>query len=98
MPPNTVKVDRSTKWGNPFKVGDSIMHPVSGKRMRVDSKECAIATFADYLRSVAGTEVRADARRTLKGKHLACWCKDGDACHADLLLKVANGGRIRRAA
>lgn len=22
MPPNAVKVDRSTKWGNPFRVGD----------------------------------------------------------------------------
>ena len=26
----------------------------------------------------------------LKGKNLACWCKDGDTCHADVLLKLAN--------
>ena len=26
----------------------------------------------------------------LRGKNLACWCKIGDSCHADLLLKLAN--------
>jgi hypothetical protein len=27
----------------------------------------------------------------LKGKDLACWCAPGDACHADVLLELANG-------
>lgn len=26
----------------------------------------------------------------LRGKNLACWCKPGDACHADVLLELAN--------
>lgn len=26
----------------------------------------------------------------LKGKNLACWCKPGAPCHADVLLKMAN--------
>jgi hypothetical protein len=26
----------------------------------------------------------------LKGKNLACWCKLGTPCHADVLLKIAN--------
>lgn len=26
----------------------------------------------------------------LKGKNLSCWCKEGETCHADLLLKLAN--------
>ena len=26
----------------------------------------------------------------LRGRDLACWCKPGDACHADVLLEVAN--------
>jgi len=27
----------------------------------------------------------------LRGKNLACWCKPGTECHADVLLKVARG-------
>lgn len=26
----------------------------------------------------------------LRGKNLACWCKLGDPCHADVLLEIAN--------
>ena len=26
----------------------------------------------------------------LRGKDLACWCKEGAECHADILLKLAN--------
>ncbi len=28
--------------------------------------------------------------KALRGKNLACYCKIGDCCHADFLLKVAN--------
>ncbi|MDX0178660.1 DUF4326 domain-containing protein [Sinorhizobium meliloti] len=26
----------------------------------------------------------------LRGKNLACWCRPGAPCHADVLLQVAN--------
>jgi hypothetical protein len=26
----------------------------------------------------------------LRGRNLACWCKPGDPCHADVLLELAN--------
>lgn len=29
-------------------------------------------------------------QKDLKGKNLMCWCKIGDACHADILLELAN--------
>jgi hypothetical protein len=29
----------------------------------------------------------------LRGKNLACWCKLGDPCHADVLLELANEDR-----
>ena len=28
--------------------------------------------------------------KDLRGKNLACWCKPGESCHADILLKLAN--------
>jgi hypothetical protein len=30
------------------------------------------------------------ARAGLGGRNLACWCKPGEPCHADVLLKLAN--------
>lgn len=27
----------------------------------------------------------------LRGRNLACWCRPGDPCHADVLLEIANG-------
>lgn len=29
-------------------------------------------------------------RKELAGKDLACWCKEGATCHADILLELAN--------
>jgi hypothetical protein len=26
----------------------------------------------------------------LRGKNLACWCKPGEPCHADVLMEIAN--------
>lgn len=33
----------------------------------------------------------ADVIRELRGKNLACWCRPGEPCHADVLLEIANG-------
>lgn len=32
-----------------------------------------------------------DALDLLRGKDLACWCKEDALCHADILLELANG-------
>ena len=44
----------------------------------------AVAKFAEYVTG-REDEIRAD----LGGKNLACWCKPGEACHADVLLALA---------
>lgn len=31
-----------------------------------------------------------DRLPSLRGKNLACWCKPGQPCHADVLLELAN--------
>jgi hypothetical protein len=33
-----------------------------------------------------------DVRRELAGRDLCCWCAPELACHADVLLEVANRG------
>ena len=89
MPPNTVKVDRSTKWGNPWTVADcATIFEAPPER----AAELAVSLFAKGLRrnlpavGFTAEEVRSE----LAGKNLACWCKPGDACHADILLELAN--------
>lgn len=86
MPPNTVKVDRSTKWGNPFKPG--VATPYAGGRKIQDKRHA----FVIYRAAAPDNEALiAAARKELRGKNLACWCGPQDDCHADVLLELANG-------
>ena len=83
MPPNAKKVDRSTRWGNPYKVGET--DPNTGHPM----------TAADSVEAFEGYATdRSYWDRAwlepLRGKDLACWCRPGDVCHADVLLSLAN--------
>ena len=90
MPPNTVKVDRSTKWGNPFIVGKH------GTRARcVDLYRKLAACYLCLSAGNGPAQSRArkameSARHTLRGKNLACWCPLDKPCHADVLLDIAN--------
>lgn len=78
-----VKVDRSTKWGNPYDIGD---------RDRC-WRATVVEIFKGWIREPGQAELRAAAQAELRGKNLACWCpQDGGACHADVLLAIANGG------
>ena len=78
MPANAVKVDRTTRWGNPF--------------MPAQRTPAAIAACVDEYRNWLATQpqLREEIRRELHGKHLACWCPLDGACHADVMLEVAN--------
>jgi len=86
MPPNTVKVDRSTKWGNPFVVGK----PGPMDREPMD----AIGAVGFFRAMLSDPELRGAAEypadlEPLRGKNLACWCGKSP-CHADVLLEIAN--------
>lgn len=80
MPPNTVKVDRSTPWGNPFKVDT--------QRSAAES----VAAFRTYLYAdnAAARALRKAVQTELAGKNLACWCPLDAPCHAQVLLELAN--------
>jgi hypothetical protein len=80
MPDNAVYVGRPTKWGNPFRIG----------KEAEDAKD-AVELYKEYLQDNVGIRTRAQVE--LKGKNLVCWCKPGQPCHADILLKVANAER-----
>ena len=85
MPPNTVKVDRSTKWGNPFKPETSAAEEVQSC---VEAHRAWLGR-APEDREAAGFPIPPDPTE-LRGKNLACWCRLDQPCHADVLLDLAN--------
>jgi hypothetical protein len=96
MPPNTVYVGRPTKWGNPFKVGDEVKNHF-GTPFKINTVQEAINCYKNLVLIKLnpafifgkGLIMTADLSE-LKGKNLACWCKEGQPCHADVLLELAN--------
>lgn len=42
-----------------------------------------------------GGSTRVAVLMDLCGKDLACWCAEGDPCHADFLLELANTPQVR---
>lgn len=50
----------------------------------------AVTMFEVALRIGECRVTVEDVRRELRGKDLACWCPLGSACHADVLLEIAN--------
>ena len=75
MPKNTVYVGRPTKWGNPYHEGQmELGHPATRGE--------ALYHYSELMRHEDLSELR--------GKNLACWCKIGEPCHADFLLRFAN--------
>jgi hypothetical protein len=81
-PPTAVYIGRATpfgwkksKWHNPFRVGPD------GPLNQV------LAMHRAYL---CDNPALMAALPELRGKDLLCWCAP-EACHGDLLLKLANG-------
>jgi len=93
LPPNTVSVSRPGIYGNPFSIAPK-QRPgsrVGSSYIAVPTVEDAIECFRIWLNeNPAGQEVAKLAKKQLRGKNLACWCKQGHPCHADVLLEIAN--------
>lgn len=76
MPENTVKVDRTTRYGNDFIMATEAHRSAAIESFREQVKaqmECSPAFYAP-----------------LRGKNLACWCVLDKPCHADVLLEIVN--------
>ena len=76
MPPNTIYVGRPGPWGNRHAL-------VVGLTARE-----AVDRYREDVTLRAGTVARI--QNSLRGKNLACWCPLHQACHADVLLEIAN--------
>src|SRR6266576_3867608 len=101
MPPNTVKVDRSTIFGNPFELKQyGPEQAVALCRAWIEGKladENIRSTYPPWAAThlVERRKKVLAAIPTLRGKNLACWCAlpapgERDYCHAAVLLELAN--------
>lgn len=123
MPANTVKVDRSTRWGNPFDFRKSdYCWTALSFGCRADPagrQEASVRAFREWIDPPHGRQMlrmerqpkmvgpggevplgplveagkapsHVEIREALRGRNLACWCRPGTPCHADVLLEIAN--------
>jgi len=93
MPANTVSVCRPGRWGNPFIVGKHgsaeycvflFRAMLAGYLCIHGDWKCIRAQQRFMKRNTAADLVQ------LRGKNLACYCRIGQPCHADVLLELAN--------
>lgn len=104
MPPNTVKVDRSTKWGNHWRVSfDSVYKEwtvwCDGSLHVVRDKAAGMALAVQLFREdtvIRRGRFSRSSLDALRGKNIGCWCNlpapgEPDICHGAVLLEIANG-------
>lgn len=92
MPRDTVKVDRSTKWGNPFVVGRDGTRADCLRFYRALAMGYeVVSTHATHDEQMKARRQMSKAQTELRGKNLTCWCPLDKPCHADVLLDIVNG-------
>lgn len=74
-PTGAVRIDRGSRWGNPFILGCD----VDGSRKEV------IDLYTRYAKW--RLTIQPDWLKPLRGKDLACWCAPLP-CHGDVLLEL----------
>lgn len=104
MPDNTICVTRGSRWGNPFEAEyfglalclelfkNSLMgvwNPSTMKGNDDAAVDRAYKAHHEFHKKINGHPLDR-AKSELRGKNLACWCKLGEPCHADILLKAVN--------
>jgi len=87
-------VTRPGRWGNPFSI-DAVMTKEGLDREAAQVR--AVALCGDWLRGRLSPDLspgappdHADIRNALGGHNLACWCRAGTPCHAEILIEIAN--------
>ena len=81
IPQGAIAIVRPSIWGNPFKISKEM------------SRSQVIINFEKALLAGELKFSLSEVKSKLKGKDLACWCKVGEPCHGDVLLRYANSNQ-----
>ncbi|MEU7170359.1 DUF4326 domain-containing protein [Micromonospora tulbaghiae] len=95
-PDNTVIVDRTSRWGNPYTVADCIDAMIA--ETDAEARKVCVQAYDAWLDGEPEYAHVEPNRRawilanlpTLAGKNLACPCAPGEVCHGDVLIRRAN--------
>lgn len=98
LPPGCVCVTRPGKFGNPFtpEMCRADGYEGADEEIRHRCVNAFEAWLGKYWLEDYGPKLEAARTRLLaalpelRGKDLACWCPVGQACHGDVLLRLAN--------
>ena len=89
------RITRPGKWGNPFTIEDTArayhLDPGAAQAKAVELCGLWLRGKLDQRLSPGDPPSRVEIRAELSGHNLACWCKPGTPCHADVLVELANG-------
>jgi hypothetical protein len=101
-PPNVVVVDRSSRWGNPFRLngstsGDGVAVAVGRSqvdfarlaRRAVDRYEEWVTTSDEVIDGFDPAWVREHVHE-LAGRTIGCWCALDEPCHRNVLARLAD--------
>ena len=92
-PDGCIVVARPSRWGNPYRWEDYR----GDYESETDAvlRWMAVQDFKGMLEGNWGTAHKYPTEKLirlhLRGHDLGCWCPLSDACHADVLLQIANG-------
>ena len=84
MPEGAVYVGRRSRWGNQFRVDCPL-----GRYLEWD-RETVVDLHRLWITAPWMEASLPYFLGPLRGKDLACWCPLDQACHADVLLELAN--------
>jgi hypothetical protein len=103
--PYDVRIDRATRWGNPFKLGASPTSPLTPEEERT----LVINRYREWATTSQDGRARwvREHVHELRGKTLGCWCAPSGGvtakdtpwcCHGQVLLELAvqDGGEGER--
>ena len=81
--PFDIRIDRLSKWGNPYSHKDGTL-----AKFKVKTRAEAISKYREYI--LSNPELLNDLHE-LENKILGCWCKDINnpkSCHGDILIEL----------
>jgi hypothetical protein len=88
------RVTRPGRWGNPFTIEevarDFRLDPAAAQARAVELCGLWLRGEIEPHFSPGPPPGRSEIRAELAGHNLACWCRPGTPCHADVLIALAN--------
>ena len=77
-----IVIDRTSKWGNPFRLGDPTQ--LDPETNRPYQRQGSIKAFRKWVKTQPEF---LESLKELVGKRLGCHCKPKD-CHGDVILEL----------